>query len=271
MFPVEIESPNEKEFSLFQKLIEKELGIHLARTKAAMLGNRLWRRLEETGCENYKEYYNYIREPSHEDELRRSLELVTTNETYFFREEKHFKFLLEEIVASHGDLKPLKVWCAACSSGEEAYSIAMSLEDSNCQNWQLIASDVNDKVLDKATEAIYLNQRTHLVPPAYFKKYLSLGIDEYSGYLRVKPEIRKLVTYQKINLMHDFSSLGTFDVIFLRNVMIYFELGAKKDLLDRITRSLNPKGWLFTGHSESLHGVTNDFECVKPAIYRKRV
>lgn len=268
-FPVE--TPNEEEFKLFQNLIERELGIHLPPEKKVMLGNRLWKRVVANECANYRNYYRLICQDNNTKELALALELITTNETFFFREKKHFQFLEEELPKYFQQYKNLKVWSAACSTGEEPYSIAMTLMNADyMHSWSVMASDVNATVLQKAKDAIYLDQRTQNIPPSYRKKYFQQGIGEFSGYLRVKPEIRKRIAFLQCNLSSDFSHIGLFDVVFLRNVLIYFNVERKKDILQRVSKQMRKGGVLFTGHSESLHGLVSDLKCICPAIYLKQ-
>ncbi len=266
-----IEVPNEEEFDLFRNLIEKELGIHLSSAKRVMLGNRLWKRVMATKSSSYRNYYSFIKQKENSDELAQALELVTTNETFFFRERKHFDFLTNELPDYFSEHKNLKVWSAACSTGEEAYSIAMTLEQANyIHSWSIMASDVNTKVLQKARDGIYLDQRTQNIPTEYRRKFFQQGIDDFSGYIRVKSDIRKKISFFKCNLAADFSHLGLFDVIFLRNILIYFELERKKEILERMVEQMKSGGLLFTGHSESLHGLVKSLKCICPAIYVKQ-
>ncbi|WP_444995671.1 CheR family methyltransferase [Aliikangiella sp. IMCC44359] len=271
MNDLSIETPNEEEFKLFQHLIERELGIYLPSEKKVMLGNRLWKRVVANECASYRRYYRLICRVDNAKELARELELITTNETFFFREKKHFQFLEEELPQYFQQYKKLKVWSAACSTGEEPYSIAMTLMNTGYINsWSVMASDVNKKVLQKAKDAIYLDQRTQNIPPDYRKKYFQQGIGEFNGYIRVKPEVRKRVAFLQCNLSNDFSHIGLFDVVFLRNVLIYFSLERKKDILQRVSKQMKKGGVLFTGHSESLHGLVSDLKCICPAIYLKQ-
>ncbi len=261
--------PTEREFVLFQTLIKQKIGIHLNDSKRTLLGSRLWKRIIATDSENYYQYYKKISKPSGNKELKTALELITTNETFFFREDKHFQFLKEEIISKQRSSQLLRIWSAACSTGEEPYSIAMTLDDLAVKNQLIVASDVNEQVINQAKTGIYLDQRAHCVPDGFREKYFTKGLDEYHGYIRIKPDIRSRVNFIKVNLMSDFTSMGTFDLIFLRNVMIYFEDDAKTQLLSKMASCLREGGWLFTGHSESLHTLNTKFKCIQPAVYYK--
>jgi chemotaxis protein methyltransferase CheR len=260
--------PSDKEFYLFQKLILERLGIFLPLQKKALLTNRLWKRLRECDLSNYEEYYSFIVGKKGEDELHHALELITTNETYFFREQKHFDYLSQVILPEFRQGKKLRIWSAAASTGEEPYSIAMLLGD-RCQvGWELECSDVNNTVIEQARRAIYPEARIRNIPNNYLRRFCRKGVGPQEGYVRVTQELREKVNFFTLNLHNDFPDIGKFDVVFLRNVLIYFENDIKAQVLSRIAKVLNPNGILFVGHSESLHGVTTQFASIKPAIYR---
>lgn len=260
--------PDEREFRLFQNLIMTQLGIHLPEQKRALIGNRLWKRLQERQVQRYGDYFQLINRPGEEAELNCVLELITTNETYFFREPRHFDYLRDQILPRCTSARPLRIWSAAASSGEEAYSIAMLLADRRSGPWEILASDVNRSVLEKARRAIYRDDRTDQIPDAYRRRFCRKGTGVYEGCLRIMPELRQQVQFRQVNLHQSLPDLGRFDVIFLRNVMIYFDEATKCDVLRRIARVLQPDGWLFVGHSESLHGLDTEFHALMPAIYQ---
>jgi chemotaxis protein methyltransferase CheR len=193
---------------------------------------------------------------------------MTTNETFFFREPKHFDYMAESILPNVDPNKEFKVWCAASSSGEEPYSIAMILNEYCHAPWSVVASDVNKSVLNHARRGIYIEDRTKLLPDNYRKKYCTKGVGEYEGYMRVKPELRKRVDFFCFNLLDDIASIGKFDLIFIRNVMIYFNDNTKQKIVSGLQKCLTNKGLLFISHSETLHGLTHNFELQQPAIYR---
>lgn len=260
--------PSDKEFQLFQRLIEDKLGIFLPAQKKALLSNRLWKRLHACGVQGFSDYYQLILSPQGKHELSKALELITTNETYFFREQKHFDYLRDEILPGIYPGKNFRVWSAAASTGEEPYSIAMLLKDRCTADWELLSSDVNLSVLEQAKMGIYPELRTRHIPDNYLRRFCRKGVKSQAGNIRVNAELRHAVQFFSLNLHEPFPDIGKFDLIFLRNVLIYFEVENKTRILERIANTLAPNGILFVGHSESLHGLSSRFIPVKPAIYR---
>jgi len=260
--------PSEEEFVLFQKLVYGRLGISLPIQKRVMLGHRLIKRVRKTKSDNFTKYYKYINLLENSTELEIALELITTNETFFFREEKHFEYLANEILPNITPNQTLKIWSAACSTGEEPYSIAMLLHHHYTAPWQLMASDVNNSVIEHAKKGIYINERTTFLPDEYRKAYCSKGTDQFEGYMRVKPQLRNKINFFNFNLLDDMNSLGQINLIFIRNVMIYFDDEVRQKIIKNISRILAPEGWLFISHSETLHGLEHDFELIHPAIYK---
>lgn len=260
--------PNDREFLLFQQLIETRLGIFLPQQKKALLSNRLWKRLQACDVKGFSEYYQFIQSPQGRSELNTALELITTNETYFFREQKHFDHMRMHLLPSSRGKSIYRVWSAAASTGEEPYSIAMVLKDACPTEWELLSSDVNRKVIEQARIGIYPELRVRNIPQHYLRRFCRKGIGPQSGNVRVIAELREAINFFTLNLHEDFPDIGKFDLIFLRNVLIYFENENKVKILERIANCLQPDGILFVGHSESLHGLTSRFVPVQPAIYR---
>lgn len=260
--------PSEEVFILFQKLVYNKLGIHLAKQKRMMLGHRLLKRVKHNKLNGFSAYYHYITKSENSPELEVALELMTTNETFFFREEKHFDFMETKILPKVNPNREFKVWSAASSTGEEPYSIAMLLNEYCHAPWSVIASDVNKTVLAHARKGIYIDDRTKLLPEKYRKSYCVKGTGEFDGYMRVKPELRKRLNFFAFNLLDDMSNLGKFDLIFIRNVMIYFDDKTRQKIISGLQLCLNKGGYLFISHSETLHGLEHSFELIKPAIYR---
>lgn len=260
--------PTNDVFVLFQKLISSKLGIYLPKQKRIMLGHRLLKRVEHLKAKGFSEYFHYINNPANKEELDIALELVTTNETFFFREPKHFDYITDTLLPSLNPNKTFKIWCAACSTGEEPYSIAMLLSKHYGAPWSIRASDVNTKVLVQAKKGIYLDERTDLLPHDLKKSFCVKGIDEFEGYLRVKPHIRQRVNFFQFNLINSMNHMEEFDLIFIRNVMIYFNDETRQQIIDNISQQLKPRGLLFISHSETLHGLNHTFELLQPAIYR---
>lgn len=260
--------PTDQEFSLYQKLILAKLGIFLPEQKKALLSTRLWKRINACRAHGFADYYRFITSDNGRSELNTALELITTNETYFFREPKHFDYLRENILPSVRSGQEFRVWSAAASTGEEPYSIAMLLADRCATNWELLCSDVNNTVLEQARLGIYPEMRIKNIPPNYLRRFCRRGIGSQEGYSRVVGELRERVEFFTLNLNNNFPDIGLFDVVFLRNVLIYFENDIKVAVLNRIAHTLKPGGILFVGHSESLHGLPTQFKAIQPAIYR---
>jgi chemotaxis protein methyltransferase CheR len=261
--------PSDIEFLQFQRLIEDKTGIFLPVQKKTLLNSRLSKRVVATNSKSYTAYFKFITSHQGGEELQRALELITTNETYFFRERKHFDFLRERVLPVFPRGRTLRIWSAAASTGEEPYSIAMELSTHCVSPWEILASDINSDVLRRAERAIYLDERTSGITPEFRQQFCRRGIGEFSGHLRLVPIIRESVTFRQLNLTQPFPDIGTFDVIFIRNVMIYFERATQQDVVRRLYSHLNPHGYLFIGHSESLHSVSTQFRSIQPAIYQR--
>lgn len=263
---------SDEELKLFQGLFKQHIGLHLSREKKALLASRLAKRIAELGLDSFRDYHRLIASEHAEAqaERQRAIDLITTNETYFFREKKHFDFLRGQILPRHPRDKAFAVWSAASSSGEEAYSIAMQLDDVLGEApWSVFGSDISQRILAKARRGLYPMVRCEQVPPEYLKRYCLRGQGEYAGQLLVSRSVRERVSFSQLNLMALPQRLGPFDVVFLRNVIIYFDLPTKIEVVKAVTRHLRPGGYLFVGHSESLHGMPLQLETVAPSIYRK--
>ena len=259
---------SDSEFMLFRNMIYEIAGINLTIIKKPLVSGRLSKRLKHYGVESFHEYFKLIKSNVN-GELQTAIDLLTTNETFFFREPKHFDFLRDAVLPLHGN-SSLRAWSAASSSGEEAYTLAMMLaEYARTSNWEIVGTDISTRVLARAREAHYSLERTDGMPQHMLHKYCLKGVGSQEGTFIVCRELQERVSFVHANLKSDLSKLGSFDVIFLRNVLIYFDLETKQQVVSRIIRQLKPGGYLFVSHSESLNGVTNDVTVVKPSIYRK--
>jgi chemotaxis protein methyltransferase CheR len=260
-----------QEFGLFQRLIYKIAGISLSDEKKILLVGRLTRRLTQYELASFGEYYRMLATGNFPEEVQTMVDLLTTNETYFFREPKHFEFLRDEVIARRSSATTFRVWSAASSSGEEAYSIAMTLAETlpNAP-WEVVGSDISTKVLAKAVAGHYSLARTEGIPPGHLRKYCLKGVRANSGTFLMAPELRKKTSFQQINLMHPVDAgIGDFEVIFLRNVMIYFDPETKARVVHNLLPRLRPGGYLIIGHSETLNGITDRVAPIRPTIYRK--
>lgn len=260
---------SQTELRAVQKFIFEAAGIALADSKKALVSGRLGKRLHAFGLSNYRDYLSLIeRDPG---ERQTALDLLTTNETYFFREQQHFDFLRTQILPNRVLGQTFRVWSAACSSGEEPYSIAMLLDDRLGQAaWEILATDISTQVLEKCRKGRYPIERARQIPMQYLKSYCLKGTGPEEGFLMVEKRLRKKVTFRQANLNAPLPpGLGEFDLILLRNVMIYFDAPTKRSLVARLLERLRPGGWLFIGHSETLFGIDETLRQIRPAIYRK--
>lgn len=259
----------EAEFREFQAMIFAVAGIHMPASKRTMVAGRLSKRLKALEMGSYAQYWRHLK--MNASEKQTAVDLLTTNETYFFREPRHFEFLRERILGERQRQGRFRLWSAACSSGEEAYTAAMVLSDTlGAGGWEILASDISTQVLEKARAGRYPLARTDRIPPESLKRHCLKGIGEAAGTLMVDPVLRARVEFRQINLNTRLPDVGLFDVIFLRNVMIYFNAETKQQIVARLQACLRPGGYLLIGHSETLNGFQNGLEAVAPSIYRKQ-
>ena len=262
----------DQEFALFQRLIYKIAGISLNDSKKVLLVGRLTRRLKVYEFGTFTQYYRMLATGDHSEELQTMVDLLTTNETYFFREPKHFEFLRDEIIKKRSSPATFRVWSAASSSGEEIYTLAMVLADSLPNTpWEIVGSDISTQVLAKAATGHYSLARTEGIPPAFMKKYCLKGVRAHAGTFLIAPELRKRTSFYQINLTQPVDAdIGDFEVIFLRNVMIYFDPETKAKVVNHLLPRLKRGGHLIIGHSETLNGLKIDpLDTIRPTIYRK--
>lgn len=268
-----------QEFTLFQRLILREAGIFLSDAKTALLVGRLIRRVRELELPTFGAYYARIA-GGDAAELVRLLDAIATNETHFFREPKQFELLEDRVcsewlaqAASGVRARRVRVWSAACSTGEEPYSIAMVLLDRLGADWEveIVASDLSTKVLDRAAQGVYPLGRAEEVPEHYRRRYMLRGVGPEEGNCRAGKAVRAPVRFERINLNDDeYPVTGMFDAIFCRNVLIYFDPPSRAQVIDRLTRRLVPGGYLFLGHAESAARTATELKSVMPAVYRRR-
>ncbi|QNM95998.1 CheR family methyltransferase [Chitinimonas koreensis] len=266
-----LEPMSDADFARYQALLERLTGIHLAPIKKAMLSGRLAKRLRDRGVNGYGEYFALIDDGGEAQERQIAIDLVTTNETYFFREPKHFDALRERFLPGRQG-QPIRVWSAACASGEESYSLAMTLADALGDDgpWEIHGSDISSRVLATAGRGLYPMERAHHIPPHYLKRYCLRGTGDYMGDFLITRELRRHVRFHTVNLIRPLPpELGRFDLVFLRNVIIYFDADTKRRVVESVAATLKPGGWLVVGHSESLLGAPVDLQMELPTIYRK--
>jgi chemotaxis protein methyltransferase CheR len=261
---------DDQEFSQFQKLIYQLAGINLSSAKKALVSGRLAKRLIQYNLDSYGDYFKLLTASHNSAELQVAVDLLTTNETYFFREPKHFDFLRTQVLPKHKPGNPFRAWSAACSSGEEPYSIAMVLADhlGDCQ-WEVTASDISTRVLEKACTGHYPMDRIDGISREHLSRYCMKGVGSQENTLLVNKTLRGRVNFMQVNLNQPLPGLGGFDVIFLRNVMIYFDQETKRQIMQRILPLLKPGGHFMVSHSETLNGVVDTLQMLAPSIYRK--
>jgi chemotaxis protein methyltransferase CheR len=267
---------SDRDFLRYQELIHREAGIWLAPVKKALLVGRLARRLRELGLQSYGDYFERVVES--EAERIRMLDAICTNETHFFREPRHFEFMSERIFPAwraEADAgrraRRIRVWSAACSTGEEPYTIAMVLLAAFPSGWELevLASDLSTKVLDRAAAGLWPLEKSKEIPEEHLKAFMLRGFGAQEGLMKAGPEIRSLVRFARVNLVgSDWPPGPPFDLVFCRNVLIYFERQAKITVVERLIDRLDAGGYLFLGHAESLGGFTTKARPIIPTVYQ---
>jgi chemotaxis protein methyltransferase CheR len=263
---------NDTEFKRFSALIYDIAGITLTDAKKMLLTGRLSKRLTALGLGTYTQYFKYVTDPAHADELQFMVDLLTTNETYFFREHQHFEFL-KQIIPPTKQGQTFRVWSAAASIGAEAYTIAMVLADKlgDAGAWEILGTDISNSVLEQARRGHYRIAEAEKIPTPYLKKYCLKGTGDQAGTFLIDKKLRQHVSFEQLNLnVESMRKPGDFDVIFLRNVLIYFDIPTKQRVIANLIPCLKLGGHLIVGHSESLNGITNAIAQVKPTVYRRQ-
>ena len=273
--------PNDYEY--IREIVYNHSRINLGPDKQELVSARLGKRLRATGMETISDYCNLLRTAGGDDELGNLIDVISTNHTYFFREEGHFEALRSIILPDltsrrekdHENWPALRVWSAACSSGEEPYSISIALEEyfsAHPLSWprQIEATDISSRILAKAEAAIYPSETVSKLSPDIVKKYFQTGYAEQAGLYRVRPAFRSIVRFRRMNLLQGVLPFDQpFQIIFCRNVMIYFDRATQEELINRLKSKLVPGGYLLVGHSESLTGIDHGLKSIRPATYQK--
>lgn len=264
---------NDVEFKKFSGMIYDIAGITLTDAKKTLLTGRLTKRLIALNLNTYTEYFKYVTDPANKSELDQMVDLLTTNETYFFREHQHFDFLKQILPAGVSPAKPFRVWSAAASIGAEAYTIAMILAERYGEQgaWEILGTDISRSVLEQASKGIYRMSEAEKIPKQYLKRFCLKGKGAQEGKFMIDKKLRQHVSFQQLNLnVEGMRKVGEFDVIFLRNVLIYFDIPTKQRVIENLVPCLKNGGYLIVGHAESLNGITNLLSSVKPTIYQRR-
>ncbi len=272
-----------RDFQTVRQIVYDSIGVNLTEAKKALVISRLSKRLRELKMQDFAQYFQFLHENPAETEIM--FNYLTTNVTKFFREKHHFEYLFREYLPhwesrSENSLvkKRIRAWSAGCSTGEEPYTLAMVLLDyfKNKKDWSvnILASDVNTAVLKKAYAGIYARQEVEGIPYNSLKKYFKLGVKTNTGFFKVKKILQKIISFQQINLVspEKFPAAGSLNMIFCRNVFIYFDLEVRRKILERFHRSLLPGGLLFLGHSESINTLDDkngQWRVCRHTVYEK--
>jgi chemotaxis protein methyltransferase CheR len=264
-----VASITDAEFVCFQRLVLQATGITLSDQKKALVVGRLGSRLRNRKVDSFSAYYKLLQDPGEGDEVQAAIDLITTNETSFFREADHFQVLRDYIHSLRPVPFPFRVWSAASSSGEEAYTIAMVLADLlGASEWEILGTDISTRVLEQARKGLYPLERAAVIPQDFLRRFCLKGQDRHEGLFLMGRQLRDRVTFRQANLCGVLPRLGPFDVAFLRNVLIYFDVPQKRRVVEAVIAQLKPDGMLIVGHSESLTGICEGLVAVRPTVYR---
>jgi chemotaxis protein methyltransferase CheR len=260
------------EFDLVKSWIYEAAGILLTPAKKALVQGRLSRRVATLNHKSVAEYVHFLttskNDPNLIVERQHAINALTTNETYFFREIAHYELLQQLVLRKWDKYHKPRIWSAASSTGEEAYSIAMTLASVGAVDYEVVGTDINSMVIEQATSGIYPIQRAEKIPLDKLKAFCLKGVGAMDGYFQIAPEIKSKVKFQRGNITQAQRSNGLFDVIFLRNVLIYFDKNSKQLVLDNVINQLKPDGYLLIGHAESLNGLEHSLTNLKPSVFK---
>ncbi|QOY88658.1 CheR family methyltransferase [Paludibaculum fermentans] len=261
------------EFRKIQSLTYQVAGIDLREGKEALVGARLNKRIRELGLKDVSSYLNLVEADRTGLELIALIDALTTNFTSFLREPQHFEFLRSVILPALATRASIRIWSAGCSTGEEPYSIlfhlAQALGQAELAAVEILATDISTRALSAASAGVYPASRMKELPEAWRKRFFQRGVGGQDGMVRVREEWRSRIRFQRLNLMEEFTNVAVANVIFCRNVMIYFDKQTQQKLVRRFAERLEPGGWLLIGHSEGLMGMEHELSYVMPAVYRK--
>lgn len=270
-----------EDFKRLSTFIYREYGIKMPEIKKTMLQSRLHKRLRELNMVSYKDYVEYLfSKEGQQSEVIHMIDMVSTNKTDFFREPVHFDYLhsdvLPEILSGEKPNRNVKIWSAGCSSGEEPYTIAISLNEYAIANpgcvfdFNILATDISTRMLRTAVEAIYKEQRVEMLPINLKKRYLLRSKDRTNPTVRIIPDLRRKVSFQRLNFMDShFNVPDHFDIVFCRNVLIYFDRDTQERVINKLCSKLRPNGFFFLGHSESITNFDVPLRQLRPTIFRK--
>ncbi len=266
----------ESDFRKISAFIYEQCGIHLHDGKRELVKARLGKRIREGQFQSFRHYFQHVVEDHTGQELLHLLDSISTNFTSFFREPQHFEYLTHQFlpeIAKRKRNRQVSFWSAGCASGEEVYSIAITLlealEDPSSWRMKILGTDISTRVLKMARAGIYAMDQVQTIAQPLLRKYFLRGEKRWNGFVKIKDEVKKFISFSRLNFMEPFSFSELFDCIFFRNVMIYFDKKTQAALVNRVFEQLNKGGMLMIGHSESLSGIGHPFTYVQPAIYKK--
>lgn len=262
--------PNE--FEMIRQLAMKTFGLDLRAGKERLVAARLTKHLRAGGFRSFRQYYDKVRCDDSGELLVELINALTTNHTGFLREPSHFDFLRELLRTDYRSRRRMDIWSAASSTGEEPYTLLFSVLSTDrvpAPDIRILGSDISTRVLSIARKAVYSRERVSTLPPEWAKRFFETSKEDSADILRVKPELRNCITFQRINLVETLPMNTLYPIIFCRNVMIYFNKSTQTEVVARLADRLEPGGYLFVGHSESLSGVNHSLKYVRPAVYRK--
>lgn len=259
----------EREFATLRRLFFDRSGIDISPAKRQLVKTRLLKRLRMRGCAGFEEYLFLLTQRGEEEELKQVVDLLTTNETYFFREPAHFLFVEGWARGLSQRAAPPRLWSAASSTGEEAYSLAMVMANVlGTGKCEIVGTDLSSQVVERARVGVYPAEAINNIPEALRQRYCWRGTGESAGFIKIDPAIRRGVRFHERSLLNPLEDLGDFDLIFLRNCLIYFSPEKKREIVESVLKRLRPEGRLIVGHSESLHGVSPLLKQEAVSIYR---
>ncbi len=262
----------QREFEQVRQMVYDFCGLDLT-GKQVLVDARLRKKIQDGGFQNVEAFLDHVRRNPKSEAFADMIDVLTTNHTSFFRENQHFELLRNTIVPSFAGADRLQLWSAACSTGEEPYTITFSLLDAMGEaafsRVEILATDISTRVLAKAQKGLYPVSAVSQLPADLRRRCLLKGSGQYADQCLVKRELRELVTFRQFNLLDDCSTFGPFHVIFCRNVMIYFDQQTQEKVVNRLAARLHPGGYLLIGHSESLSGLDQPLQYIAPATYRK--
>lgn len=266
------------DFEKIQKIIYEQCGINLHEGKKELVKARLGKRLRDGNYNSFSDYCRFVTTAEGADELVAMIDSISTNLTSFFREESHFvrlRLIISDILgksSASGLKNSFKIWSAGCSTGEEPYTLAITVKEAAGQrlfDFTILATDISTKVLHIAEGGVYSQEKIKNIAAPVLRKYFQIGTDRSEGHYRIKTEVKAVIDFQRFNLMHKFPAQSPMDVIFCRNVMIYFDKPTQGVLVNKFYDSLSKGGYFFIGHSESLTGLNHQFKYIEPSVYQK--